>query len=67
MGEDFTALVQSAYLALYQSSTVFQKALEDTKNEPLCHSIGGSDKRKTVLTEEEFIFFLNGLRQRCKN
>jgi len=61
-GEDFTRLVRRAYLAMYQSSPELRKALSDTHGAPLCHSIGGSDKRKTVLTEEEFISFLDELR-----
>ncbi len=40
----------------------FAKAIEDSYWCKYTHSIGKSNKRKTILTEEEFIFFINKMR-----
>lgn len=59
--EDFDELRLKAYEALLNNS-VFYEALLSTKGCILTHSIGCHDKRKTILTENEFIHYLEILR-----
>lgn len=59
----FSALIQRAYTALSLNQN-FAKALKATKGSELTHSIGGHNKRTTILTEEEFIENLNALRDK---
>ena len=58
----YSALITRAYDALYENAD-FKEALNSTNAEPLCHSIGKHNKKKTVLTEEEFIEQLYRLRE----
>ena len=58
---EFDELRLNAYKALL-SNEEFCKALRSSLGCELAHSIGKHDKRKTVLTEEEFIGYLNCLR-----
>ena len=60
---EYQKLIAIAYDALYEN-TDFKAALESTQNEKLCHSIGGQNPRKTVLTEAEFIKQLYRLRSK---
>lgn len=60
-GDEFAALLSRAYHELLKNEA-FYTALTSTKGKILTHSIGKHDKRKTVLTEEEFIDILNELR-----
>ncbi|MBO5312762.1 MAG: hypothetical protein J6B29_02235 [Clostridia bacterium] len=60
--EDFSALILRAYCELFKNED-FKKALIDSIDYELTHTIGSHDKRKTVLTEEEFLFCLNYLRK----
>ena len=62
-GEEFSRLVFAAYKAMFEQNEIFRKALLGTKGKKLAHSIGRSDKRKTILTEKEFLDALNGLRE----
>lgn len=57
----FNDLCLSAYRALMKNKT-FYDALKSTQGKQLKHSIGKHDKRKTILTEEEFIDYLERLR-----
>ncbi len=59
-GEEFDGLRFGAYKALLSNDS-FRDALNCAKGKPLAHSIGKHNKRVTVLTEEEFIGFLNKL------
>ena len=59
--EEFFALRLEAYKALAQNET-FNQALKDSGKAVLEHSLGGDDKRKTILTKEEFIGYLEYLR-----
>ena len=59
----YSALITRAFDALYENSS-FKEALDSTGAEPLCHSIGEHNKKKTVLTEEEFIEQLYRLRKK---
>ena len=60
---EYQKLITRAYDALYEN-TDFKAALESTQNLELCHSIGGHDSRRTVLTEAEFIRQLYRLRSK---
>nr|MDE7380037.1 hypothetical protein [Clostridia bacterium] len=44
----------------------FRQALEDAGDCPLAHTMGKHDKKKTILTEKEFIDNLNRLRNKLK-
>ncbi|MBQ7365170.1 MAG: hypothetical protein IJW46_06200 [Clostridia bacterium] len=57
----YQCLLDRAYAALNENEG-FRLALRATGNEPLCHSIGKTDMRKTVLTEYELISRLVRLR-----
>tara|TARA_B100001971_G_C18105074_1_gene491045 strand:+ start:376 stop:849 length:474 start_codon:yes stop_codon:yes gene_type:complete len=68
-GAEYQSLISKAYDALAQNAS-FQKALIATGNKKLCHSIGVTDKKETILTEDEFISQLSRVRsaiQRHKN
>ena len=56
--EEFTALITRAYRGMARQSETFREALAATGDATLTHSIGKHDKRRTVLTEEEFIYCL---------
>ena len=58
--EAFEALRLAAYRALLENVT-FRAALKCAKGKRLTHSMGKHDPRRTVLTEEEFIGYLNTL------
>ncbi len=58
--KEFDDLRYSAYEALLDNET-FRAALSSAKGKTLTHSIGKHDKRITILTEEEFIGYLNKL------
>lgn len=61
--DEYNLLITSAYDALYENLE-FRKALEHSEGYELTHSIGKSDKRKSLLTEREFIGQLNRLRNK---
>lgn len=63
-------LLDEAYDAMYEQNAAFRKALEDTHDATLTHSIGRTNESETVLTIREFIGRLNKLRRGeklCKN
>ena len=59
---EFDELRLRAYEALFTNAD-FCAALSAAEGCTLKHSMGGRDKRKTVLTEEEFIGYLERLRE----
>ena len=61
--KQYEELITKAYDCLFENEN-FQKALKATKNATLTHSMGKSKKSETVLTESEFIYQLNRLRQK---
>lgn len=61
--KEYQHLLTKAYDALFEN-VYFRAVLEATQNEKLCHSIGGQNPRKTVLTEAEFIKQLYRLRSK---
>jgi len=62
-GNEYLKLLDRAYEALFQNKN-FKKALLATGQEILTHSIGKSDPKDTILTEEEFCSRLMHLRER---
>ncbi len=60
--EEYQKLLNRAFLKLLENKD-FRKALLDSKNERLTHSIGESDPLKTILTETEFCEILMSLRK----
>lgn len=60
---EYQKLIAKAYDALYENAD-FRVALKSTQNLELCHSIGGQDSGRTVLTEAEFIRQLYRLRSK---
>ncbi len=60
---EFDDLRLRAYEALLDNET-FRGALSSVKGKILAHSFGKHDKRVTILTEEEFIAYLNALSDR---
>jgi len=63
--ESFSELIDRAYMELSKNPN-FAKALLDSGDAVLTHSIGSHDPLKTILTEEEFVAQLNKIR-RCLN
>ena len=61
-GPDYQELLDRAYDALFSQSERFRKALLDTGDEVLTHSIGNPNPRETTLTEEELCSRLVRLR-----
>ncbi len=59
--EEYQELLDRAFTALAQN-TSFQKALLATGDATLTHSIGKTDKKKTVLTRTEFCSRLTRIR-----
>lgn len=60
--DEYQKLIDRAYDSLSRNSD-FEKALKASSSYTLTHSIGKTDKRKTVLTEYEFISRLERLRK----
>lgn len=62
---EYQLLLDKAYMELFKNER-FRKALEDTGDEVLTHSIGNTNPRDTVLTIDEFCTRLMALRKRLK-
>ena len=60
-GVEYQELLKRAYSELAKNA-VFAKALKDSGNEPLAHSIGKQSPKETILTEREFCDLLMNLR-----
>ena len=60
---EFQQLINRAYSELFKNEE-FKKALKDSQGYTLAHTIGKSNPKKTILTEEEFLFELNSLRNK---
>lgn len=61
--EEYQDLLDRAYQAMYDQSESFRNALKASNNAILTHSLGKTDKSKTVLTVSEFCSRLTQLRQ----
>lgn len=66
LSDDYQALLDRAYDALFDESAAFRKALAATGDAPLTHSLGKDDPTETILTSHEFISRLERLRGRLK-
>lgn len=60
--KDFAKLIDRAYMGLSQNLS-FSKALLDTGDEKLTHSIGSHNPLKAILTKEEFVLQLMKMRR----
>jgi predicted NAD-dependent protein-ADP-ribosyltransferase YbiA (DUF1768 family) len=59
---DYQILLDVAYKCLFTQNKEARKALFDTKNKTLKHSIGGTDPTRTILTRQEFCSRLTRIR-----
>lgn len=62
MTDEYQGLIRRAYRAMYEQSPKFREALADTGNKKLFHSIGKTNPRETILTENELCSILTELR-----
>lgn len=62
---DYQQLLEVAYSALGENE-VFRKALLDTGNKKLRHTIGSDNPCNTILTEKEFCTILDKMRTKMK-
>lgn len=60
--EEFQALLERAYEALFEQNTRFRMALMSTKGKRLYYLHGRNDSHKTILTAQEFCRILTDLR-----
>lgn len=65
--QEYQDLLDEAYQALYDGNEKFRKALNDTGNAQLIHSIGSKASSHTILTEKEFVTRLTRLRNTGKS
>ena len=61
--EQYHVLVRRAYHARFEQDDLFRKALMETRNKQLLHTIGNNDPKNTILTIDEFIGFLRELQE----
>lgn len=59
--EDYNQLVTKAYEQLFYQNLVFRYCLINHKDDVLFHTIGCTDKKETLLTQDEYISQLNKL------
>ena len=64
--DELQQLIDRAYLALYDQNADFRRALADTGEAKLVHTIGRHDMRKTILTEYHFVRRIEMLRLRMR-
>ena len=60
--KDYQNLLNRAYNELYNQNEHFRKALKDAKSAIFTHSIGNNNEKETVLTEREFCYRLQYLK-----
>lgn len=60
--QEYQDLLDRAYLAMFEQSEGFRKALQASMGSTLCHSIGKNKESETVLTASEFCRRLTKLR-----
>lgn len=60
--KDFQFLLHKAYFAMFDQNDTFRNALLSTMGKTLCHSAGGNDPHKNIITEKEFCYTLTFLR-----
>ena len=64
---EYLELLNRAYQARFDADADFRFALEYTLDKTLAHSIGGKSPYITILTEQEFVNILCGLRNQLKH
>jgi lipopolysaccharide export LptBFGC system permease protein LptF len=64
---EYQNFLEEAFYTLYLNNPVALKALLNTKNKHLRHSIGKNDITRTVLTENEFCTLLMSLRKKLNS
>lgn len=62
ISDEYTQLITRAYDALFRENIVFREVLYRSKDKILIHSIGSDNENETLLTELEFRYQLNRLR-----
>jgi predicted NAD-dependent protein-ADP-ribosyltransferase YbiA (DUF1768 family) len=65
-GSDYQKLLDLAYQALFDQSEGFRRALKDSGDAVLTHSIGKTSQKVTILTQSEFCDRLMRLRDSLK-
>lgn len=63
LSDDYHALLDRAYQALFDQSKPFREALGATGDARLTHSFGKTDPTETILTADEFVSRLDRLRR----
>lgn len=63
LSEKYIEIVRLAYFTMAKANPPFCKALLDTGNKKLCHSVGKSNKLESILTEDEFCSILSEIRE----
>lgn len=61
--EEYQKLLDKAFSSLYHQNKDYKELVLSTGNEELIHSIGKSDPKQTILTEEEFCLRIDKLRK----
>lgn len=61
--KEYQDLLDEAYDAMFEQNAAFRKALQDSGDAVLQHSIGKTNESETVLTVGEFVGRLNKLRR----
>lgn len=59
---EYQHLLEEGYTSLFTQNEDAAQALKDTGDRPLCHSVGRSNPKETILTEREFIKYLTKMR-----
>ncbi len=62
---EYQILITLIYDSVYNQDPSFRLDLLNLGHEDICHSIGNTDQRDTVLTEVEMVYQLNRLRFRA--
>lgn len=62
--KDYTKLITKAYDCLFEQNIVFREILRSKKDYYLIHSMGCDNIDETLLTEEEYRFQLNRLKEK---
>lgn len=60
--EEFKQVIRGAYDSKYAQDKTFRTVLNSSRGQRLTHTIGKNDPVETILTENEFIDHLDGLR-----
>lgn len=64
LSDELQMLIERAYDEMYKQNEDFRKALANTENEQLIHTIGKTRADKTMLTQHKFIGNLERLRMK---